>query len=662
MNLILVDNLIVPENGSMAEIDVHPHLGLLALAAAARVQEHAVTIYDPKRLVRSRSLTLDAGLYERVAAHLLRGRPDAIGFTTLGCSFIFAVNVAAYLKRAEPDLPIMLGGPHATMLHRQILERFPQFDLVARHECDETFPRILASLSSRNFDHIPGLSWRDRRGLRFTEGRPKVTDLDSLPLLDYDLYPVEELALDMLRIEAGRGCPFACTFCSTAGFFQRSFRLKSAQRMVLELDLLHERFGLSNFKLDHDMFTVNRHKVHEFCDAVAGRRYTWRASARIDCVDAALLRSMADAGCVHLYFGVETGSVRMQRVTKKNLDLELVEATLATAHDLGIDTTASFITGYPQESLADQNDTLDMIGRLSSPRCLTQLHVLVPEPGTPLLVEYAGALRYDGKFGPFNAQFLAAEDGVLIQAEADIFQTYHYYEAALPRARHLFASAAVATLRRLGPTVLGYLLCAYEGRLAALIDDWQTEQDGADGSATSCLRYLCRRFGEGHHIVSLARYALSLMPAGIEAGVDELGDAPDLPLDTSGPLTISPSLVALRNIHDCEAVMAAIGARQNSPHLLADAMFTERCSYLVLCSATASKVWRVDHALLDLLDLFRTPCRVHDALRLVQRDVANTDPSLFAGLLQQGILRPAAGNKDILGRPGSACLLGELTK
>ena len=67
----------------------------------------------------------DETLYARVASELLAsGLPDMVGFTTLGCSFLFALNVAAVLKRSEPELPILLGGPHATMLHRQILERF----------------------------------------------------------------------------------------------------------------------------------------------------------------------------------------------------------------------------------------------------------------------------------------------------------------------------------------------------------------------------------------------------------------------------------------------------------------------------------------------------------------------------------------------------------
>src|SRR5207237_2471431 len=328
----------------------------------------------------------DALLYGRAARDLLAARPDTVGFTALGCSFLFALNVAALLKRREPDLPILLGGPHATMLHRQILERFPQFDIVVRHEADEIFPAVLANLDARRFQELPGLSWRGarRRGLHFNEGKPIVHDLDRLPLLNYDHYPVAELGLDLLRIEAGRGCPFMCTFCSTASFFQRSFRLKSAHRLVTELDLLHDRYGFSDFKLDHDLFTVNRRKILEFCEAVMGRGYRWRASARVDCVDEELLHKMAAAGCVHLYFGIETGLARMQQIAKKRLDLGLVEPTLKVCAQLDIETTASFITGYPEELEQDQSDTLDLLGRSFSSTCLPQLHMLAPEPGTPM--------------------------------------------------------------------------------------------------------------------------------------------------------------------------------------------------------------------------------------------------------------------------------------
>src|SRR5258706_10543357 len=293
MKVALIDNLIMPESRSLGSLDVHPHLGLLALAAVATANGHQVTIYDPKRLVRSGDLPYDATLYQRVADDVLAIGADAVGFTALGCSFLFAANVAGLLRNKLPDLPLLLGGPHATMLHREILEAFPQFDVIVRYEADETFPAVLDNLSTRRFDFIPGLSWRATSSmLRFTEGKPKIDDLDSLPIGAYDLYPIETLGLSLLRIEAGRGCPFMCTFCSAGGVFQRSFRLKAAHRLVREMDIINREYGCKDFQLDHDMFTTNKRKVREFCVTVALRGYRWNVSARVHCVDAELVRQM----------------------------------------------------------------------------------------------------------------------------------------------------------------------------------------------------------------------------------------------------------------------------------------------------------------------------------------------------------------------------------
>jgi radical SAM superfamily enzyme YgiQ (UPF0313 family) len=637
VKLLLVDNLILPEQGSLATMDVHPHLGLLALAAAAAAQGHGCAIYDPKRLLRSGHLPYDDTLYERVAQELLAARPQAVGFTTLGCSFLFALNVAAALKRREPELPILLGGPHATMLHRPILERFPQFDLVARHECDEIIAPLLDALPSRRLAHIPGLSWRDGQRLRFTEGKPKVEDLDALPFVDYDHYPVDDLGLDLLRIEAGRGCPFMCSFCSTAGFFQRSFRLKSAPRLVQELDLLHARYGVRDFKLDHDMFTVNRHKVLEFCHAVRGRGYRWRASARVDCVDEALLEAMAEAGCVDLYFGIETGSERMQRLCQKRLDLQRVQPILQAAERLGIETTASFITGYPEETQADQDDTLDMLGRLHRPHCLTQLHVLAPEPGTPLFDQHGAALAYDGYGGPYNTELVSVGDEALVRGHPELFSTYHHYPATLPRRHHVFACEAVAMLRRLGPLVLRYLLRDFDGRLSLLVHDWRDHGPTGPG-AEDLIDHLARRFGAGHHLVSLARYALVLHAGGDERDGRPL-PAPE-PFDARRRYRLQPQARVLADLHDCEQVLQRIRETPDQSGLLDDAQFVQRRSYLLARRGAQSLSWSLEPGAAYLVSLFEQPRRCTDVMGWMRQATggATVDISFFATLAAEQVL------------------------
>jgi len=642
MRVLLADNLVMPEEGSLALLDVHPHLGLLSLAAVAESDGHAVKIYDPKRLIKWGRLPYDSTLYERAAREILAERPQAVGFTALGCSFLFALNVAALLKASEPDLPVLLGGPHATMLHRQILERFEQFDAVVRYEADETFPAVLDNLERRSFEGIPGLSWRGAGGLHFNAGSPKVEDLDRLPLADYEHYPVEELGLELLRIEAGRGCPFMCTFCSTASFFQRSFRLKSAGRLVAELDRLHERYGFRDFKLDHDLFTVNRRKILEFCEAAKGRGYRWRASARVDCVDEELLKRMAEAGCVGLYFGIETGSARMQQVAKKRLDLALVRPTLAVCERLGIETTASFITGYPEELEEDQADTLDLLGRCFGPTCLPQLHMLAPEPGTPMFERLGDQLEYDGYAGPYNAFLVGEADERLVNEHRDIFSTYHFYPAAMPRAHYTLAVEAVDLLRRAGPLVLSYVLRDYGGRLSRLVFDLRhwAERAGRDGRPDSVLviDYFAAKYGAGHHLTSLFRYALAA-----NADDDEWNPRAEpapAAFDPECQYLLGPRVAVLHELHDCAVLVERIKRSAESPRLLEESEAGERGVYLLNRAGGRPTVCRIDPGVEIMLSLFVRPRSCREAADLLNEigGEPRIEAEYFEPLVNAGIL------------------------
>ena len=644
MKVLLVDNLVMPEEGSLALLDVHPHLGLLALAAVAEADGHTVKIYDPKRLIKFGRIAYDSTLYEQAALDLLGERPDVIGFTALGCSFLFALNVANLIKRRETVLPILLGGPHATMLHRQILERFEQFDAIVRYEADEIFPAVLENLERRTFDAIPGLSWRgsNAQTLHFNAGSPKVENLDSLPIVNYDHYPIAELDLDLLRIEAGRGCPFMCTFCSTASFFQRSFRLKSAGRLVSELDRLHARYGFSDFKLDHDLFTVNRRKILEFCDVVNDRGYRWRASARVDCVDQELLEKMAEAGCVGLYFGIETGSERMQQIAKKRLDLQLVTPTLAVCEHLGIATTASFITGYPEELEQDQADTLDLLGRSFSASCLTQLHMLAPEPGTPMFDQLGNDLAYDGYAGPYNAFLVGADDRRLVTGHRDIFSTYHYYPAAMPRSDHIFAVEAVDVLRRAGPIILKYLLRVFGGQLSKLmfaLRSWAASYGRATRPDADLIQaYISATFGPRHHLTSLFRYALCINGKEIECCSFHTPVPGGFESDQAYQL--GPHVRVLSEIHDFEFLMDQIGKLPEDSRLLDESQTGDLVSYLISFSSAGVTGYRIDPGLEVMLEFFNPPRSCSEVAGLVQvlSGERGIDASYFAPLVEAGIL------------------------
>jgi radical SAM superfamily enzyme YgiQ (UPF0313 family) len=649
VRLVLVDNFVMPDGLDPAFFDVHPHLGLISLAAVAQQHGHQTVIYDPKREVRFGRSAYDRHFYRRAADDILRQAPDAVGFTTLGCSFLFAARVAELIRRAEPELPIMLGGPHATMLDRQILAAYRQFDIVVRHEAEETLPPLLAKLDSRAFETIPGITWRAgrRAGVKATPGLPKIEDLDRLPIPSYDLYPVRELGLHLMRVEAGRGCPFECTFCSTASFFQRSYRLKSPERLVQEMDILHARYGANEFKLDHDLFTVNRRKVRAFCDAVADRGYRWRVSARTDCVDEALLEKMALAGCIGLYFGIESGSKRMQQVAQKRLKLDGVDRILDVAANLGIETTVSFITGYPEETSEDQDATLDKLGACFArppEACTPQLHILTPEPGTPLFAQHARSLAYDGYATKFNARILSEDDRAHILGHPDLYSTYYHYPAAMPRAHYTFAVDAVDALRAAGHDVLSYALRYYRGRLSALVADFRAwawrEQRDAPVTPETALAFIAERFGAGHHLTSLFRLGIAIdaRKAGSDQGHPGKGE------DFEQPYRVSPHSALFPQLHDCGRLLEQIrGLPQQAPPLSPEEA-GDLTGYMVVVEGTDATHYRVDAAVEGILSLFQEPRSLRAAALLLgeMASVASVPESIFAQLIDIGALIPAS--------------------
>lgn len=656
MRLTLVDNLVLPEQRDLHLLDTHPHLGLLSLAAVARADGHQTTIFDPKRLVRSGELAYDETLYERVADALLAGAPDAIGFTTLGCSFLFVLGVGRELERRAAELPLLLGGPHATMLARPVLERYRQFDVVVRHEAEQTLPEVLSRLERRDFTGVPGVTWRTPTGLAETPGSPRIDDLDTLPWLDYELYPIRELELHLLRVEAGRGCPFACTFCSTATFFQRRFRLKSAVRLVAELDALRDRYAPQEFKLDHDMFTVDKRKVREFCDAVEGHGHRWRVSARVDGVDQDLLERMAAAGCVGLYLGVETGSARMQKITAKRLDLERVAPTLDACERLGIETTASFITGYPEETEEDQDATLAMLGdcfERSERGCIPQLHILTPEPGTPLYEQLGESMRFDGYATPFNSWLLCPEDRQEVLDEPAVFASYYYYPATLTRRAHIGVIESVDLLRRLGTAVPGALIRRHGGGLAGLVRGLIAATPGPSPPRARDLEdYVRDRWGDHDPITSAVRYALFTSDPAPGPGGTGPGPDPDPDRAAADPhlaYRLPAGVEVLHDVHDCAEVMAWLaggGAPEDVPRF-------SRTSYVRLPGR--SRPIQVEPGLMSLLDLFGTGRRPGEVLAAL-RVAADALPGRWlADLVDGGLLvaaGPAAGDQQELTRAG----------
>lgn len=416
---------------SSEEVAVYaPPLGILTLAARIR-DSYPVRAVDLDEIWRSsgfrRSVFQPASLDAICAT-----KPDVIGFSTVSGCYPLTIRLAEECSAVLPNATIIFGGPQATVTDVDTMSAFPFVDLILRGEADDTFPALLrAMVGGSQENQIPGLTFRESGRIRRNPAAAAILDLDKTPLPAYDLIPCTR-ELDALALEIGRGCPYACTFCSTNDFFRRRFRLKSPEKVLDEMNRLHEAMGVKIFDLVHDMFTVDRKRVVAFCETMigAGSPYKWSCSARTDSVDSKLLQLMKQAGCHDIFFGIETGSQRMQRVIDKDLDLGVARRVLQECSDLGIHATASLIIGYPQETRQDLRDTVEFFASvLVMPWVDPQFNVLSPLAGTPITNEYRNQLTLDENWGDIseNATLQDAVDRLMIVEHPDIFPNFYAF-------------------------------------------------------------------------------------------------------------------------------------------------------------------------------------------------------------------------------------------
>jgi radical SAM superfamily enzyme YgiQ (UPF0313 family) len=407
-----------------------PPLGVLTLAAQLR-ELFPVGFVDLDHLWRLHGS--DPAQFQRIAVEqIVATRPDVLGFSSISGSYPLTIRLAERCSHLLPETTVILGGPQATVTDIATLNVFPFIDLILRGEADDTLPALVRAIASHSpISTIPALTFRDRRQIRRNPNGPPVLDMDSLPLPAFDLVPGMR-ELPAIPLEIGRGCPFSCTFCSTNDFFRRRFRLKSPAHTLDEMHSLHRKWGIGSFQLVHDMFTVDRRRVIVFCETLiaAGSPYRWSTSARTDSVDADLLRTMRSAGCDGIFFGIETGSQRMQRVIDKDLDLAQARTVLRETNALRIHTDVSLIAGYPQEAKEDLRATVHFFGEaMLLPWIDPQLHMLSPLAGTPLTLGYQDRITLDENWETIseNGTLQDPVDRLMIAAHPEIFPNFYAF-------------------------------------------------------------------------------------------------------------------------------------------------------------------------------------------------------------------------------------------
>ena len=386
MRVILINPPIdcVLENGNASPVTSYlfynsAPLGLLYIAAALENAGHTVAAID------GAAEQLDvSGVAKRVEDF----KPDVIGIGSFTVSFETTRRLAARLKALLPEVPIVLGSYHVSLVPEDAMAD-DTFDVGVLGEGEHTMLELVEHYEREGGDlkEIEGICFREADGsLHFTPKRKKYKALDSFPfparhLLPPNIYrpvPVDEHAFPKFSMVTSRGCPHACAFCQKS---RSGYRSHSPGYIVDEIEHLVRDFGVADIAFVDSLFCANKKRVHAICDEILRRgvKVSWTCSSRVEVVDKPLLEKMKAAGCWRTRFGVESGSDKVLDFISKGITKEKIRNAITWADEVGLRPKAFFMVGHMPDSRETILETIEFAKSIPLHDVTVQINTILPE-------------------------------------------------------------------------------------------------------------------------------------------------------------------------------------------------------------------------------------------------------------------------------------------
>lgn len=380
-NVLLVNPSIDTEQkyGKLASMLLTPSVPFSIIFLGSFLEKHGISV----KLFDEQLELLQPDTLQNVINDF---RPGVIGFTCTTASIHRAHEIAKNIKQISPEIKIVMGNIHPTVLPDETLAD-SNVDLVVRREGEFTFLEYIQALQNKGaYQKIEGLSYRDNGKAIHNPDRPYVTDLDTFPKLNWNLLTETKGNYSIEWVLSSRGCPFKCIFCSARSVSGYRYRMNSPQRVLEEVDVLVNEYGKKFISFADDNFVVNKNRTREICRMLIERGYNkevkWLCQTRADAVNEEILDLMRKAGCEYISFGIETGTQRMLDLIRKTVKIEKIEKAVEMAHKAGIKTRGSFMLGLPTETYEDSLATIKFAKKL--PLDAAKFNLAVPYPGTEL--------------------------------------------------------------------------------------------------------------------------------------------------------------------------------------------------------------------------------------------------------------------------------------
>ncbi|MDX1812104.1 MAG: radical SAM protein [Gammaproteobacteria bacterium] len=361
------------------EVNTEPHWALASvgpafIASYLRENGHEAVFHN---------IPFDSA-FSKTLENIERENPDLIGISITSRQWQAASQLAIEIKK-HLAIPIIAGGLHASFCSEEILAS-PGFDFACIGEGEQATLELMNALSNNDLDQ-PIKNIRAKHQAMPTL-RPAIPDLDNLPFMARDMLGEQ---YGVYHISTQRGCPFPCTYCAAQQVSQlypdgyKDYgRRRSVSNVLQEIKSLRQNGPLNYIIFLDDTFTLHHDWLIEFLKRYQHEiKIPFSVNARAETISRNLLQHLADAGCMHIIYGVESGSEQVRKnILSRNISNQHLRDAFQWTRDLNILVTANYMLGLPGEKPEDIEQTLNLHTQLKPDDF--GYFVFYPFPGTAL--------------------------------------------------------------------------------------------------------------------------------------------------------------------------------------------------------------------------------------------------------------------------------------
>jgi len=361
-------------------LDFLPPLGLMYIAGYLEKEtSHQVEILDAQ---------VEQLSYNQIKEEVKKRNPDIVGITAMTFTLVDVIKTAEIVKKINPDIKVILGGPHVIIYPEETIN-IPEVDFLVLGEGEQTIKELLENIDKPDkLKEIKGVVFREKDKTINTGIADPIENLDNLPAPARHLTPFKKYFsvvssnTPVTTMFTSRGCPYKCLFCDRPTF-GKFFRARSAKNVVDEMEEC-QKMGIKEIFIYDDTFGVDRQRVLDICDEILKRnlKIVWDIRTRVNTVDKEVLKALKETGCQRIHYGVEAGTQKILDILRKGITLEMAEKAFRLTKEIGIQTAGYFMFGSPTETKEDILKTIKFMKKLNPD--YVHITITTPFPATDL--------------------------------------------------------------------------------------------------------------------------------------------------------------------------------------------------------------------------------------------------------------------------------------